>query len=410
MPKLLLGLCSLVYLLDGLIHSILGPLAPEIAGTLGLTNAQLGPIFSANLLGQCLGLVIVPLVASRARQHVVVLLALLGFGLATAGTALAQGATSLFIWRLVTGLFLGGCLPSCLALVTAAAPPARRGMAIMVLFTGYGLGATLAGVVATSFTDSGGWRMAMLAVGSASVATTVLGSWLLREPAPAGGSSLAADSSSGPNPLLLMSRRYLVGTLMLWLLFISMLTISYCLTSWLPTLLVETGRDQRFAALSISIFSLGGIISALGVGLLIDRWGAMRTLGSFLGLAALLLFLVGKVLVSAPATVLMMLLALCGFFVLGAYGGINVVLATYYPSGLRATGIGWAKSIGRIGTLIAPVLIGSALTAGIDETVIMSLFSLPAALSVAFLAIIAISAKHVRESKPAAGEVRSSSA
>jgi MFS transporter, AAHS family, 4-hydroxybenzoate transporter len=392
MPKLLIALCSLVYLLDGLIHSVLGPLAPGIAGSLGLTNAQLGPIFSANLLGQCIGLVVVPLVTGRARQHVVVLVALLGFGLATAGTALAQGATSLFIWRLVTGLFLGGCLPSCLALVTAAAPAARRGLAIMVLFTGYGLGATLAGVVATAFTGSGGWRLAMVAVGASCLITTVLGSFFLRTPRSDGASNLAEEASR-PNPLLLVSRRYLVGTLMLWLLFISMLTISYCLTSWLPTLLVETGRDPQFAALSISIFSLGGIISALGVGLLIDRWGATRTLGSFLSLAAVLLFSVGKVLVSAPPAILMVLLALCGFFVLGAYGGINVVLATFYPAGIRATGIGWAKSVGRIGTLVAPVLIGSALTAGMDGSVIMSLFALPAALSVAFLAVISIRQK-----------------
>ena len=393
MPKLLIALCSLVYLLDGLIHSILGPLAPGIAASLGLTNAQLGPIFSANLLGQCIGLVVVPLVTGRARQHVVVLLSLLGFGLATAGTALAQGATSLFIWRLVTGLFLGGCLPSCLALVAAAAPSARRGLAIMVLFTGYGLGATLAGVVATTFMGSGGWRLAMVAVGAACLATTLLGAFYLRAPTGDEATATPADAAARPNPLLLVSRRYLIGTLMLWLLFISLLTISYCLTSWLPTLLVETGRDPQFAALSISIFSLGGIISALGVGLLIDRWGAMRTLGSFLGLAAVLLLIVGKVLVSAPAGIRMVLLALCGFFVLGAYGGINVVLATFYPAGIRATGIGWAKSIGRIGTLVAPVLIGSALTAGMDEGVIMSLFSVPAALSVAFLAVISIRQK-----------------
>ena len=74
---------------------------------------------------------------------------------------------------------------------------------------------------------------------------------------------------------------------------------------------------------------------------------------------------------------------------LGAYGGINVVLATFYPASIRATGIGWAKSIGRIGTLVAPVLIGSALTLGMAETSIMSLFAVPAALAAVFLAVIA---------------------
>ena len=339
MSKLLVVICSMVYLLDGLIHSLLGPLAPEMAASLSLANTQLGPIFSANLLGQCIGLVVVPLLAGRLRQRSVVLLALLGFGLAQAATALAQGATSLFIWRLVTGFFLGGALPSCLALVTAAAPPARRGFAIMVLFTGYGLGATLSGVVATAFTNLGGWRMAMVAVGAACLLTALLGAIFLREPTVARDSDGATDSADSKGPLQILAPRYLLGTLILWLLFIAMLTVSYCLMSWLPTLLVEVGRDARFAALSISIFSLGGIISALGVGLLIDRWGAMRTLISFLVIAAVLLLVIGRVLASAPANVLMTLLAACGFFFLGAYGGINVVLATYYPASLRATSV-----------------------------------------------------------------------
>ena len=122
---LLTGLCALIYLLDGLIHSLLGPLAPDMAASLQLGNAQLGPIFSANLAGQCLGLVLLPLLADRLGQRRIVLLSLMGFGLAQAATALADGPSSLIAWRLVTGFFLGGCLPSCLAMVTAAAPMAR---------------------------------------------------------------------------------------------------------------------------------------------------------------------------------------------------------------------------------------------------------------------------------------------
>ena len=84
----------------------------------------------------------------------------------------------------------------------------------------------------------------------------------------------------------------------------------------------------------------------------------------------------------------MALLAASGFFVLGAYGGVNVVLATFYPASIRATGIGWAKTVGRIGTLLAPILIGTALTAGIRETTIMSLFAVPAILAVVSLLVI----------------------
>ncbi len=173
----LIGLCAAIYLLDGLIHSILGPLAPEMSRSLQLTPAQLGPIFSANLLGQCIGLVVFPLFVHRIGERRLVLLAVIGFGLAQCATALADSALALILWRLVTGVFLGGCLPSCLALVTSAAPPQRRGFAIMVLFTGYGLGATVAGIVATSFIDFGGWRAAMVAVGAACLLTAVI-TWL----------------------------------------------------------------------------------------------------------------------------------------------------------------------------------------------------------------------------------------
>lgn len=386
---LLTSLCALIYLLDGLIHSLLGPLAPDMAASLQLGNAQLGPIFSANLAGQCLGLVVLPLFADRLGQRRVVLISLVGFGLAQAATALADGAGSLIAWRLVTGFFLGGCLPSCLAMVTAAAPQARRGLAIMVLFTGYGLGAALAGLVATGFSAHGGWRAAMVAVGAACLATAAISALWLRDIAsPTEGRQGNEAPTHKPRALDILSRRFAIGTLMLWLLFISLLTISYCLNSWLPTLLVEVGRDARFAALSVTTFSFGGIIAALVVGLLIDRFGSRPTLLTFLTLSAILLYAIGQVLATASEPVLMLLLAACGFFVLGAYGGVNVVLATYYPTSLRATGIGWAKSIGRVGTLVAPVLIGLALAAGMKGTTIMSLFAIPALLAVASLVAI----------------------
>jgi len=382
--RVLIGLCALVYFLDGLIHSILGPLAPEIARSLHLGKSELGPIFSANLIGQCIGLVAFPFMAVRKGERAVVIACVVGFGLAQSATALSEGATALFVWRLITGVFLGGCLPSCLSLVTVAAPAERRGLATMVLFTGYGLGATVAGIVATAFTGLGGWRASMVVVGVACLITAVL-AWIWLEDA-----SPSPHSTEKPNALLILSRPYAVGTLMLWVLFISMLTLSYCLNSWLPTLLVEVGRDEHFAAMSVTVFSLGGIIAALGVGVLIDRIGATRTLVSFLAISTALLFLIGQLLASASAELLMVLLAVCGFFVLGSYGGVNVVLAGFYPASLRAAGIGWTKSVGRIGTLVTPVLIGFGLSAGIAETSIMSMFALPALLSAVSLVVIAV--------------------
>ena len=381
----LIGICTLIYFLDGLIHSVLGPLAPDIARSLSLGNTQLGPIFSANLLGQCIGLVVFPLFAGRIGQRGIVLVSVVGFGLGQAGSALATGATDLFVWRLVTGVFLGGVLPSCLAMVTAEAPAKRRGLSIMTLFMGYGAGATAAGLVVAMV---GSWRAVMVTVGAACLFTALI-AWLwLRIPGQRASGHAAEDRQA--SAFAILSPRYLTGTLMLWLLFIAMLTISYCLNSWLPTMLVKVGRDESLAAISVSIFSFGGIVAALVIGLLIDRLGAMRTLISFVTIAAIVLFLLGRMLATASSGVLLALLGACGFFVLGAYGGVNVVLASFYPDALRATRIGWAKSVGRIGTVIAPGLIGMGLAAGMAESAVMSAFAVPALLAVLSLVVIAL--------------------
>lgn len=389
MARAAIAVCTAIYFLDGLIHTILGPLAPDIARSLSLGNAELGPIFSSNLVGQCIGLVLFPAIASRFGHRLTVTLAVVGFALGQAASALADDGTSLFAIRLVTGVFLGGCLPSCLAIVTAQTPAERRGISILVLFTGYGLGAAMAGLVAAGFADLGGWRAAMVAVGGLSLLAAAA-AWLwLRDDQSREPETVPSEVTSGrPAALQMLDPAYRIGTLMLWLLFVLMLTISYCLNSWLPVMLVEVGHDEAFAALSVTIFGFGGAIAALGVGLLIDRFGAMPVLIGFLTAAAAALFATGQVIATASAATLMVLLGAAGFFSLGAYGGVNVVLAGFYPDALRATGIGWAKSVGRLGTVIAPILIGFALSAGMSSTLVMSLFAAPAVLAGTALVVI----------------------
>jgi MFS family permease len=386
-----LVVCTLVYLLDGLVHSILGPIAPAVEKSLALTHVEMGPIFSANLIGQLFGLIVFPLIAAKLGNRRVVIITATGFGLFQCATAFAGGGNGLFVMRLMTGVFLGGALPTCLAMVTAVAPAHRRGLAITALFTGYGLGATIAGLIVGIFGPDG-WRIAMFAIGGCCLATALLALlWLGWRRGPQAHSALEGLGAT-LNPLAVLSPALLIGTVMLWLLFISMLTISYCLNSWLPLLLVDVGYSPSVAAISITTFSLGGIIAALGVGLLIDRFGALPVLITFLAISTAMLFGIGQVLATASPPVLLALLGVCGFFVLGAYGGVNVVLASYYPEAVRAIGIGWTKSVGRIGTIIAPILIGIALSSGVRETTVMSLFALPAALATLSLVVIRLCA------------------
>jgi len=383
----IIAICSTAYFLDGLIHTVMGPLAPSIAKALSLSNAELGPIFSANLIGQMFGLILFPLAAARLGHRTVIIVTLFGFGLFQLLSGFAQDGQQLFALRLVTGFFLGGSLPSCLAMVTAAAPPRRRGFIITVLFTGYGAGCAIAGLVSL-LSIFGGWRVAMTLLGVVCLlAAGVAWRWL-EEPRQEAG-SVEGQPGVARIAVTILAPPYLVGTAMLWVLFICMLTISYCLNSWLPILMVQVGRSASLASMSVSIFGLGGIIAALGVGALIDRFGPTRVLVTSLLVSAALLLWIGHVLATAPVAVLALLLVLAGFFGLGAYAGINVVLASFYPHHLRALGIGMTKSIGRVGTVIAPVLIGFGLDAGMQQTTVMSLFAAPAILAAVALLVIA---------------------
>jgi AAHS family 4-hydroxybenzoate transporter-like MFS transporter len=378
--------CAIVYFFDGLVHTILGPLAPAFARDLSLDGASLGPIFSANLMGQCIGLVLFPPIAARYGDRWTIALTLAGFGVAQSVSGMVSSGSELFWARLVTGLFLGGCLPSCLAMVAAVAPEQRRGIAITALFTGYGLGAAMTGIAVVAFSGLGGWREVMMVIGLLCVLFAVAAAFLLRD---APGPSAKTVTGSAPSPLALLAPRYRLGTLMLWLVFIAMLTISYCLSSWLPLLLVRSGYDGDYASLALSIFSFGGIAAALLVGMLIDRFGAFRVLTVFLVIAAMLFPVAAAAIGSGSALVLQLVLALCGFFALGAYGGVNVVLASFYSPMLRSTGIGWAKSVGRIGTVAAPIMIGFQLEAGLPEPTILASFAAPALLAGFALIVIA---------------------
>ncbi|MBN8830866.1 MAG: MFS transporter [Sphingomonadales bacterium] len=402
MDMTVIGICTFAYLLDGIVFTVMGPMAPEVAQALSLSNAQLGPIFSANLIGQCLGLVLFPLIGHRTGHRPIVIGTLIGFGLFQAASGLAMDGNQLFWLRLMTGFFLGGSLPSCLAMTTAAAPVHRRGLAITILFTGYAIGSTAAGLVPAIFASLGGWRVAMAGVGLACLAFAVVVWAMLREPEAAQSATPQAPESAMRGVIALVRPPYLIGTIALWILFIAMLTLSYCLNSWLPIMLVQVGREPGLAAMSVSIFSFGGIVAALIVGLLIDRFGAKPVLTTFLVLAALLLLVIGQLLATASTGLLLGLLVVCGFFALGAYGGVNVVLAGFYAPQQRALGIGVAKSIGRVGTVLAPIMIGLALSAGLAETKVMSLFALPAALAAVALLLIA-APKH--DKSPGSGPV-----
>ena len=385
-----IGLCAVGYFVDGLSSAILAPFAPAVSRSLHLSKAELGSLFSANLLGQCLGLIVIPLFERRIGPRKTIVWSTILFGLGDVLSGFAANRNELLVCRLIIGVGVGGTLPAAISLVAELAPLRRRGSALMALILAFALGPVFSGLIGSLFNGNAGdpgWRRVLTAVGAASLlAAGAQGRWLPDSPSfllRRRGEAVAPQQSAGEDsPWYLFSPAFLWGTLILWSIFINALIISYCLMTWIPSLLVDSGRDTRLGAMALTAFSLGGVVSTLVLGPLIDRIGAFRALGVSFAAAALFLAASAMNIDSAPDALLLALLAAAGFFLLGAYGGASVLVAEFYPAPLRAVGAGWAKSAGRIGTVLAPVLVGWALTRGVREQDVLLAFAAPAVLAV----------------------------
>jgi AAHS family 4-hydroxybenzoate transporter-like MFS transporter len=148
-------------------------------------------------------------------------------------------------------------------------------------------------------------------------------------------------------------------TLLLWVVFFMSLLDLYFLSNWLPTVLNDLGASVSAAALIGSMLQIGGIVGTFGLGRIIDRF-------SFRALA--LLYFIGVFAIGAighlshSAVMVTLAIFVAGFCVVGGQIAANALAAGFYPTAVRATGVGWALGIGRIGSIIGPLVGGILLT------------------------------------------------
>ena len=175
---------------------------------------------------------------------------------------------------------------------------------------------------------------------------------------------------------MLFSQKYVKGTVLLWLTYFMGLVMIYLLTSWLPTLMRETGATMERAAFIGGLFQFGGVLSALFIGWAMDRFNPNRIIACFYFVAGIFAFAVGQNL--ANPTLLAILVLCAGVAINGAQSAMPALSARFYPTQCRATGIAWMSGIGRFGAVfgawIGAVLLGNDWS----FTAILSLLLIPA--------------------------------
>jgi MFS transporter, AAHS family, 4-hydroxybenzoate transporter len=283
-------------------------------------------------------------------------------------------------WRFMAGLGLGGATPIAVAFGAEFCPARIRATAVMIIYTGFAVGAGGGGLIAAKMIPALGWSSVFLLGGMAPL--VLLGVLLVLLPesisdvARRGRSDLVARTivqiapgvSADPNaPVRLgereagfpVKRLFVEGrtprTIVLWIMFFTNILSLYFMVSWFPTLAHASGLELSDAVRAAATIQVGSILGTLSLAALVRRVDTftVMSLGFLGGAIALVLvaFASGVVYFTAIAF-------LAGFFVIGTQTGANGISALVYPASMRSTGVGWALGMGRIGSILGPSIGG----------------------------------------------------
>ena len=142
---LIFTICFVLNMLDGMDVVLLSYTASDIGAEFGVVKSQMGAVFSLGLVGMALGGLVLGAYADRIGRKKIILAGLIVIAFSVGASSFASSITELAIWRLVTGLGIGGLLACVTAVTSEFAPADIRNKAVMIVTSGYPLGALITG-------------------------------------------------------------------------------------------------------------------------------------------------------------------------------------------------------------------------------------------------------------------------
>ena len=372
-------LIGALVLMDGFDVQAIGFVAPALQRAWQLPISALGPIFASGLVGMLLGSTSLGLLADRIGRRPVLIGSTILFALATLGTASAQSATQMMLFRFLTGFGIGSVMGSAVTLASEYCPSTRRASLLLAISCGFTAGAILGGLVSGLLIPRLGWPSVFVVGGVLPLAIAIA---LIRDLPESLQLLLLKDSNrdkalhwlarlglnvpmtnviSWVSPMSpargsvaeLFRNRRAGLTLLLWIASFANLLNLYFLANWLPLLATRMGlSDASGVAVGVSL-QLGGIFGALLLGPLIDRRGFYRVMAPVFVIGAMLIAVLGRP--ELPVAGLFACVWTVGICIVGGQPAINALAASLYPTSLRATGVGWCLGIGRAGSILGPL-------------------------------------------------------
>lgn len=373
--------------LDGFDVLSISYAAPGIAAEWGITRAALGIVLSMELIGMSFGSIFLGGFADKIGRRPTTLgcLVVMTVGMFMATTA--SGVISLCIWRVVTGLGIGGMLASINAVVAEFSNDRRRHLSISLMAIGYPVGAAIGGGVIAPLLRDYSWRAVFYFGGTTTALFIPLFfflvpesvQWLTRKQpqgalekinrtfARLGRESVAALPQVAAEVRKrsiedIFAKGLIATTLIVTIAYFFHITTFYFILKWVPKIVVDMGFAPSSAAGVLMWASIGGALGGACFGLLTLRI-KLKPLVIFMfvvSTAAVTLF--GRS--PADLSTLSTICAVAGFFTNAAVVGMFAIFANAFPTHVRAFGTGFAIGTGRGGSVLAPILAGFLFSAG----------------------------------------------
>lgn len=386
-----IALAFLAVMLDGLDTVSLAFSLPSLSAAWNIPPAEFSVALVMTNLGAVTGYILSGRLAVAFGPKRMLYLGVAWYGLFTiliAATLSVQSITLLAVLRFITGIGLGAVLPVAISLGAAHAPKHLRERVAVLVTLGLAVGATAGGFIGGALISTLGARGVFWVAGVLPVLVAIA---LALHPMPNAmpADAVAPDAESRRREARvsrLFTPRLRVFTVVLWVFaFVAFLT-TYLINSWVPTLLKDFGFTSVEAPLGIAMYNLGGIVGTLLLILLSTRLGTARTLviTSCFGIAALVTLGVAHL----PNAAVLALLLIAGAGTITNGNGQMAVATSLYPSGTRATGIGWNAAVGRVGSIVAPAIGGILIAASLGAQPILLIAAVPVAIALCCAAFL----------------------
>lgn len=355
---LVVALCFCVTLLEGFDIQALGISLGKMTQQFGLSANQRTLLTTFSSVGIVLGAIVGGRVADFYGRKPVLVAAVSGFGVFTLAMIKAPTFEMLFAFRLLAGVGFGAALPIMMAVAAEISTPERKSMTAALMFAGMPTGGGSSALLTQYLGPDFDWHV-LFVIGGALPLVLVPAIVALMPETKA--RHTLAHQAPGALWHALFGEGRVWPTLLLWLTFLPTLTILYLCLNWLPELMKSKGFGGNVPAQASMLFNYGSVFGAVFFAWFVDRVGARWPLVlSYAALIASLLALGGAT-EPGPAV---WISGLTGFLLLGANYALYGAAAAYYPLRVRGTGSGACISVGRVGSILGPMLAGVWLGGG----------------------------------------------